>query len=541
MRRTHEYAAVQERLHPAMREAESMVDVLSTAAAEWPDRPYLTFAPTGETLTVGELDARAERVAGALAGLGVGRGDRVGLYLTNSPTYVVGIFACAKLGAVQVPVNWQYREREVRHAADTAGLSVVLADPDLEYLAILGSVAPDFDGLEHVVLADDAPDGFEGVSGAETHLLSDLPEAAVPTVSLEGDDPFAIMYTSGTTGLPKPALLTHRSYLLGGKSFLGAPFPEGDVNYNPFPLFHGNNQFYSMTGPLLAGTEWVLAERFTTSAFWDHVADNGVTSFNVLGGTPKMLDSAFDPEEVPDTDLELAIGPIGTELWEAFEEKFGLRVVQIYSQTESPTLLMNHPDPEQVRVGAIGMPMFPDLGHEVTLVDAGGNPVDPGEEGELTRTDPGAMAGYYEMPEKTAETLRDGRIFSGDVARTDEDGYCYYVDRKKFMIRRSGENIAPREIEDVVDELPGVEESAVIPVPDEVRGEEIKALVKRVDGGVTERDVVEQVAAHLAAYKVPRYVEFVDSFPKTPSERIQRTKLAEAERERADHGWDREA
>jgi acyl-CoA synthetase (AMP-forming)/AMP-acid ligase II len=185
--------------------------------------------------------------------------------------------------------------------------------------------------------------------------------------------------------------------------------------------------------------------------------------------------------------------------------------------------------------------MFPDLGHEARVVDRDGNEVPVGEEGELLRTDPGAMLGYYGMPEKTEETLRDGVIHSGDVVRRDEDGYLYYVDRSKFMIRRSGENIAPREIEDVVDELAGVEESAVIPVPHEVRGEEVKATVKRTPGSdVTERDVVDRVAGELAAYKVPRYVEFVDSFPKTPSERIQRAELAEREEAREDHGWDRE-
>jgi acyl-coenzyme A synthetase/AMP-(fatty) acid ligase len=299
-----------------------------------------------------------------------------------------------------------------------------------------------------------------------------------------------------------------------------------------------------MLKPVLAGTEWVLSDSFSASAFLEQAREFGVTSFNVLGGTAKVLSAAYDEGDAGDHDLELAVGPIGTETWRSFEERFGVAVVQIYSQTESPTLVMNHPDPGKVRVGAIGKPMFPDLGHEARVVDADGNEVPTGEEGELLRTDPGGMLGYYGMPERTEETLRDGVIHSGDVVRRDGDGYLYYVDRVKFMIRRSGENLAPREIEDAIDELPGVEESAVIPVPHDVRGEEVKATVKRVAGGgpdpVTERDVVDRVAGALAAYKVPRYVEFVDSFPKTPSERIQRAELAERERERTDHGWDRE-
>jgi crotonobetaine/carnitine-CoA ligase len=531
----HTYERVQASLPAATREATSMGEALASAAAAWPDRPYLTFADTGETYTFAELNDWAERLAGALAAVGVEPGDRVGLYLENSPLYPATIFACAKLGAVQTPINWQYREREVRHAVEAAAVSCALvADPT--YAETLAPVADEVAGLTDVVCADvDA--GPLADAAVTTHDLDAL-SGEVPAVEVGEEDPFCIIYTSGTTGLPKPALLSHRSFLLAGKSFLGAPFPEDDVNYNPFPLFHGNNQFYSMTAPVLAGTQWVLARKFTASRFFEHVADCGVTSFNILGGTPKLLSATYDADEVPETALQLAVGPIGTEGWRAFEEKFGIDVVQIYSQTESPVLIMNHPDPAKIRVGAIGMPMFPDLGHAVTLLDADGEAVPPGEEGELTRTDPGAMLGYYGLPEKTAETLRDGVIYSGDIARRDADGYLSYVDRKKFMIRRSGENIAPREIENVIDELAGVEESAVIPVPDAVRGEEVKAMVKRV-GDVAEADVVAQVAAHLAEYKVPRYVEFVESFPKTPSERIQRVELAEREKARDEHGWDR--
>jgi crotonobetaine/carnitine-CoA ligase len=537
------YASVQAALDPTTREAETMGAALAAARSVRPDAPYLTFAETGETYTVAEVDDWATRVAGGLADLGVSKGDRVGLYLRNSPAFVASVYACAKLGAVQVPINPDYREREVRHAFDTAGPVACLVGPDTDHHQNLAAVEGEFDTFEHCVLVEDAVS--EPVDEPEplvdcalsVHRFADL-DGPVPDVDVGPEDPFTIIYTSGTTGLPKPALLPHRSYLLSGKSFLPA-LPEKDVNYNPFPLFHGNNQYYSMVGPLLAGTEWLLGRKFTASKFHEYVERYGVTSFNILGGTPKLLLSTYD--SFPETSLEVAIGPIGTETWDRFADRFSLRVLQIYSQTESPTLLMNHPEPEKVRKGAIGKPMFPDLSHEVTVLDRDENPVPAGEEGELTRTDPGAMLEYFRMPEKTEETLREGRIFSGDVVRADEDGYLYYVDRVKFMIRRSGENIAPREVEEVVDELEGVAESAVIPVPDDIRGEEVKAMVRRTGvHGVTERDVVRQVARTLAAHKVPRYVEFVDSFPKTPSERIQRVQLAEQEKEHDDYGWDRD-
>ena len=541
MDRTH--ASVQAALEPTTREAETMGEAIAAARSVRPDVPYLTFAETGETYTVAEVDDWATRVAGGLADLGVSRGDRVALYLRNSPAFVAAVYACAKLGAVQVPVNPDYREREVRHAFDTADPVACLVGPDADHLENLAAVEDEFDALTDCVLVEDAVsepvDGPEPLvdCGLSVHRFTDL-DGPVPDVEVGPEDPFTIIYTSGTTGLPKPALLPHRSYLLSGKSFLPA-LPDDDVNYNPFPLFHGNNQYYSMVAPLLAGTEWLLGRKFTASKFRALVETYGVTSFNVLGGTPKLLLSAYD--SFPETTLEVAIGPIGTETWDRFADRFSIRVVQIYSQTESPTLLMNHPEPGKVRTGAIGKPMFPDRGHEATVVDREGNAVPAGEEGELTRTDPGAMLEYFRMPERTEETLREGRIFSGDVVRADEDGYLYYVDRLKFMIRRSGENIAPREVEEVIDELAGVAESAVIPVPDDVRGEEVKAMVRRTGvDGVTERDVVRRVATTLAAHKVPRYVEFVDSFPKTPSERIQRVQLAEQETDRDEFGWDRD-
>jgi crotonobetaine/carnitine-CoA ligase len=321
---------------------------------------------------------------------------------------------------------------------------------------------------------------------------------------------------------------------------LGVPFADDDANYNPYPLFHANNQCYSMLATAIHGSEYVLSDAFSAGEFWAEVTQHGVTSFNLIGGVPKILDSRFDANEIPENDLDLAVGPISTELWEGFEEKFDLTVIQIYSQTESPTLLMNYPDIEEVSVGAVGKPMFPDIGHEAWVQDEDGTRLGPGREGELVRMDPAAMIEYWDRPEKTKDTLRDDKIYSGDIVTTDEDGYFYYVDRKKFMIRRSGENISAQEVENVIDEFSGVSESAIIPVPDDIRGEEIKAMVLRDDGDVTKRDVVLRLGRTLASYKVPRYVEFVEGFPRTPTERIQRVKLADEEKKRNDHGWDRE-
>lgn len=545
MTNSYTYESVQESLHEDIRDEESVKGVVETAAEIWPDERYLTYAPTGETMSFGEMNRQANVVANALTDIGVETGDRVGLYLKNRPLYVTSIFSCMKIGAIETPVSWEYRAREVEHTLTSAGVSTLIAQSDDLIVQNITEVVEEHETVDRIVMVDE--DGYNQIAdldGVETYLLDELRDQAPntnPSHTVAYDDPAGILYTSGTTGLPKPAVLAHRSFLLGAKSFLGAPLPEDGVNYNAFPLFHGNNQFYSMLGPLIAGNEYVLSDRFSASKLLDEIAAYDVTSLNVLGGTPKIIDSAYDEGDIPENDLQIAIGPISTELWDHFEEKFGLTVVQLYSQTESPTLILNHPNETEIKVGAIGKPMFPDLEHEATLLDDDENEVSPDEKGELTRTDPGGMLEYWNMPEKTEETLRDGTIYSGDIARSDDEGYYYYVDRKKFMVRRSGENISAQEIENVIDEHPEVEESAIIPVPDDLRGEEVKALVNRKSADLTPETVVSKVADQLASYKIPRYVEFVDSFPRTPSERIKRVQLADEEAERNEHGWDHEA
>lgn len=521
-----------------------MGDALGKAADLWGSTEYLTFGPTGERLTFEKLHHRSNRVANALADIGVEKGDRVGLYLTNSPQFVVSIFACSKLGAVETPINWMYREREVIHAVESAGIKTIFVEPIDDIVEVLKSATSDFEQINRIVMTKAYRfDEISNLDGVDVSLLSNLTDGVsenTPTEDREPEDPAAIMYTSGTTGLPKPTVLSNESLILAAKSVLGAQLPDDNVNYNPYPLFHLNNQCYSMLASLLEKSGYVLSDRFSVSTFWDEVTENDVTSFNIIGGVPKILHSTYSSEEVPENELQYALGPISAELWEPFEETFDLTVIQAYSQTESPTLLLNYTDPDQIKVGSIGKPMFPDLGHEA-WIESDGERQPPGTQGELVRTDPASMIGYRDLPERTKETLRDGKTYSGDIARVDEDGYFYYIDRKKFMVRRGGENISAQEIENVIEEHADIEESAVIPVPDSIRGEEVKAVVKRRIDDLTEREIVLQVARSLASFKVPRYVEFVTEFPKTPTERIQRVTLAEEEKQRSDYGWDRDA
>lgn len=539
-----EYKAIQQSLDPAMREVTTVGEVIETAASTWPDKQYATYAPTGDSFTFSEVASRATSVAASLAAAGVEEGDVVGLYLRNSIEYVTSIYACSKLGAIEAPIDWNYEVAEMAHALEAASISTVIAPADSDFVGTLIEAAADVSQFDRIILTGPPADIDSEDGAVDIMALADLMETATdapPQPSVGWEDPVSIIFTSGTTGLPKPTLLANRSFILGAKSFRAAPFPDDDVNYNPYPMFHSNHQIFSLVGSAIVGTGYVFADSFSASAFADHVREFSVTSVNIIGGVPKMLDSTYDSADVTDLPLKVAIGPIPEELKDGFESKFGVTCVNIYGQSESPTLLMNHPDPTQIKDGSIGKPLFPDLGHEVTILDEDGTEVAPGEEGELTRTDPAAMLGYFGMPEATEETMKDGRIFSGDLAYQDEDGFLFYVGRKKLMIRRSGENISPQQVEDVIDGIEGVEESAVIPTPDDIHGDEVKAVVKRFDTDVSEADIVFAVARNLARYKTPRYVEFVTDFPRTPSERIKRNDLKEKEAQRSDHGWDRES
>ena len=257
-----------------------------------------------------------------------------------------------------------------------------------------------------------------------------------------------------------------------------------------------------------------------------------------------MLYAAFENTPVPEhTAKYVFVGGTPVELWQRFEKKFNVTIFEGYSQSESPVLFLNaNPDPSKRKIGSFGIPTFPDLGRKTKIVFDTGEDAPEGEDatGELVQIGFN-MKGYWREEEKTKEVFTDGWLHSGDVVRRDVDGFHYFVDRLKFMIRKGGENIAAFEIEDVVNSYPGVSESSVVPVPDPLREEEIKAFIKPVEGEKIDIPaLIRHCAEKLSYFKVPRYVEMVDSFPKIATERIQKVQLKDAEKKKSDHGWDRD-
>lgn len=288
----------------------------------------------------------------------------------------------------------------------------------------------------------------------------------------------------------------------------------------------------------------MLSDRFSPGKFFQEIRKHGATYFNSIGGMMQILDAAFEGKPVPEHSARYVfVGGTPRALWERFEKKFNVVIFEGYSQSESPVLFLNaNPDPALRKIGSFGIPVFPDLGRKTKICPATGedSPERRNVTGELTQIGFN-MKGYWGEEEKTQEALEDGWLHSGDVVTRDSEGYHFFVDRMKFMIRKGGENISAFEVEAAVNAFLNVSESSVVPVPDPLREEEIKVFIRPVEGkAVDPAGLIRHCAGRLAYFKVPRYVEMVESFPKTATERIQKMELKEREKTRTDFGWDRD-
>jgi crotonobetaine/carnitine-CoA ligase len=483
------------------------------------ERPAVRFAR--RTLTYQELDAATDRSAANLRAAGVGPGDRIAALLFNGPEFLVTWFGLAKLGAVVVPLNTGLKGEILRYElADSAPKGLVvdarLWEPYDPLRAGLGI------GLEWVV---PSPDG-RPAGPADVRPFAELERSTTlgPTPTLVGDDAAAILYTSGTTGPPKGAVIPHEQYLrtpreIGARSRLT---PES-VLFSALPLFHCNAQEMTTLTALEYDLTCAFDERFHASTFWESAASFGATHVSLL---ISMINVLYKQPERP-TDRTHRVRTALTagttrEVWPKFEARFGLSILELYGMTECGcTTLMNPPD--RVRVGSIGTP----LGSvEADVVDDHDVPVAADVRGELIvrpRAPFTMFLGYLNKPEKTVEAWRNLWFHTGDYVTRDADGYYYFVDRKKDVIRRRGENLAPYDVESVLNRHPAVFESVVVGVPSPIGEEDVKAFVQLKPGAsVPPKELFEFCAEHLPFFMVPRYLEFLTEIPKTANQKAQR-------------------
>jgi long-chain acyl-CoA synthetase len=490
----------------------NLAENLTLTAAEHPDRPALRL-DEGE-LTYAQLDEASARVARLLHTKGLGRGDRVGIMLPNVPYFAVCYFGVLRAGAVVVPMNVLLKAREVAFYLGDPEATLCFAWHDFAAEAEKGAAET---GAELIVVK---PGEFEALI-AEAEPDREAAETA-------DDDTAVILYTSGTTGTPKGAELTHGNLVRNVDASLALFEPSPDeVILGALPLFHSFGQTCGLNCAVAAGACLSLIPRFDPGKALGIIERDGVSVFE---GVPTMYAAMLshpDRDSFDVSTLRLCVsggGAMPLEVMRGFEEGFGCPILEGYGLSEtSPVASFNHPHMER-KPGSIGTPIE---GVEMRVVDGDRNPVPQGEVGEVAIRGHNIMKGYWRKPEATADAIdADGWFYTGDMARVDEDGYFYIVDRKKDMIIRGGYNVYPREIEEVIYEHPAVHEAAVIGIPHPELGEEVGAVIALNEGAeVTIEEMRDYVKGQVAAYKYPRRVWFVDELPKGPTGKILKREI----------------
>ncbi len=492
--------------------------VLEARARSQPDRPCILFE--GSSIGNGELWERAGRLSGGLAALGVGKGSRVALLLENGPAFYVVWFALARLGAIEVPINTAYFGESLAH---------VLVDSEAEAL-IVGEV-----GYEALAQLDHLPErlGTIVTAGGEPPAL---PMPVVALDDLDGDpvaadvgalDPLAIMYTSGTTGLSKGVVLSHRYYLLVGRAnAANMRLGPSDRYLTCLPLFHGMAQLSGSIAPLLAGAEIVLTRKFSVSGFWDTCRETGVTAFGAIAAMTSMLYSSPPSERDRDHDVRYGFAvAVPASLHEPFEERFGVRLVNGYGCTEASMITYCPYDDRRPGSAGVAVPHF-----QVEIHDERDRPLPPGEVGEIVcrpLTHGAVMSGYYNRPEETLETWRNLWLHTGDLGRIEEDGHLRFVDRGKDVIRRRGENISSFEVEAAVARHEDVAEVAAYAVPSELGEDELMLAVVPSNPALTPQALHAFCREVLPRFSLPTFIRFVDEMPYTPTNKIRKVQLRE--------------
>ena len=440
--------------------------------------------------------------------------------LPNSAALVLAWFGLARLGAIILPIKTGYTGAEVGYLLGHAEPSVVLAAS--RYLAaIRSSWSGPLVSLEP---------GAEGKTSWPELLAS--PAAEFPPVGEEA--PAVLLYTSGSTGTPKGVLQSHRTFVLTGEAFpwwLG--LTSQDRLLTPLPLFHINAQAYSTMGAIGAGATLILLDGFSASRFWEQARASGATQINALGAVLTIL--LKQPRTPAERDhrvrLIYAAPALPAEPHQAVEERFGVRLVVGYALSEG-TFGTITPLGTPFPLGSMGLPRHhpdPAIRNDVRILRDDGREAAIGEVGEIVMRGPAVMLGYYRDPEATRDALRDGWLFTGDLAFRDEQGFYTFVDRKKDLIRRRGENVSSVEVEQVILLHPKVLEAAVVPVPSELTDEEVKAyVVPRPGSALTPEEISAWCAWRLAAFKVPGIVEVVAELPRTPTGKVAKHLLRPA-------------
>ena len=530
-------------------EKRPLYSLLTEAAAKHPSKTCLHYQ--GNDITYSQVDEDSSRFASALLSLGLQRGDRVGIFLPNMPQFVIAYYGILKAGGIVVTCSPLYKERELEYQLKDSGAKIVVAAKDVVqgndlYKSLEG--CRDRLPLQHVITTSvrdylpGAKRALAGLAGVKTverrgtidfkELISKNSPISKPAEVDPEKDIALLQYTGGTTGVAKGAMLTHYNlYSNAIYNAMALPVLESDVALSVLPLYHIYGMTATMNAPMTAGAEIVLLPSFHVEEVMKTIQAKKVTSFCAV---PSMYIAIISNPKVKDYNLRSVRACIsgGSALPVAVRKRFieltGGNLVEGYGLSEaSPVTHVNPVHDGEVKDGSIGLP-FPETDAAIVDLDNPDKVLPLGEVGELAVKGPQVMKGYWNRPEDTANVLKDEWLLTGDIAKMDEQGYFYVVDRKKDMVNVGGLKVYPREVEELLFEHPAVKEAAIVAMPDSFSGEAVKAFVVLKDSAkASEKDIIEFCAAKLAKYKVPKRVEFVPELPKTLIGKVLRRKLRE--------------
>lgn len=511
----------------------TLVEFLWDSAAKYPELQAIIFQEQEITFT--QLADQVKRLATALNKLGVKRGDRVAIMMPNCPQGIIGYYAVLTLGAIVVQTNPMYVERELEYQLNDSGAETIMI---LDLLYPRARVVKENTPLKNIITVSVPALGtYEGEADPDVHLFEDLVkdiDIDLPVVQMEQEDVAILQYTGGTTGVSKGVMLTHRNLVANVTQLreFNVGFKDGQERIlTVLPLFHVYAMTCAMNLAICYGATMVLLPRYEPVQVLTAIERYRPTMFP---GAPTMYVGLLNHPDLQKYDLKSiwscvsGSAPLPMEVQEKFEAVTGAKLVEGYGLSESSPVTHCNPLKGLRKTGAIGI-AFPDTVCRIVDVDTGED-LPPGRVGELVIKGPQVMKGYWNKPEETAGTLRDGWLFTGDLAVMDEDGFFFIVDRKKDMIIAGGFNIYPREIEEILYQHPKVQEAIVVGIPDPYRGETVKAyIVVKNDEQLSEEEILQFCDSRLARYKVPRLIEFRRGLPKSAVGKILRRLLRDEE------------